>query len=326
MKKNKPTILITGSEGSLASWVIKKVTTDYNIIGVDNCVRHGPQHKERTYTFLQGDLCDQLWVDSIFKEHKPDYVLHCAAQIYGVAGLNRQGADILTNNINSTISILSASAKYKIQKIAYISSSMVYERASSFPLVEDMVDNLPLPNTGYGTSKLVGERLVIEYHKQYGLDYVIWRPFNIVTPLEQFEHEHGIAHVLTDFIKKIVLDQCESVEIFGSGDQIRCFTWINDVADTIVESSWLSCTKNQIYNLGSEVPTKIIDLAKLIWQKSGRSDQFRWHSIPNHKDDVITRIPDCNRAKTIGWHHTKMLEELVDICLATARRNNGSVL
>jgi UDP-glucose 4-epimerase len=314
----KPTILITGSEGSLAQWTIKKLQDNYTLVGVDNCSRYGVQPRERTYTFVHGDLCDHAWVDQIFEQYKPTYVLHCAAQIYGVVGFHKYSADILAGNATITHSVMSAAVKHGVKKVAYTSSSMVYERATKFPLVESMVDELPCPHTGYGLSKLFGERLVQEYHKQYGLDYVIWRPFNIITPLEQFESEPGIAHVFTDFIKKIVLDRCESVEIFGNGNQVRCFTWIDDIAETIANNSWLPETNSKIYNLSSETPTHIIDLAKMIWQRSGRTDDFRAHFVTSYQDDVITRIPNCDHARTIGWTHSKTVEELIDICIASA--------
>jgi UDP-glucose 4-epimerase len=323
---HKPTVLITGSEGSLASWIIDKIKHTYNIVGIDNCARYSNQSRNRSYTFVQGELCDINWVDNVFKQYKPTYVLHCAAQIYGVVGFHKYSADILASNSTSTHSVLAASVNHNVQKVAYLSSSMVYERATQFPLTEDMVSDLPCPSTGYGLSKLFGERLLIEYNKQYGLDYVIWRPFNIITPLEQFEHEPGIAHVFTDFIKKIVLDQCERVEIFGNGDQVRCFTWIDDVAEIISTMSWREETSKQIYNLGSENPTRIIDLAKIIWQRSGRTDKFQTQFVTSYKDDVITRIPSCDRARTIGWKHSKTLEELVDICIHSARKPNGPIL
>jgi nucleoside-diphosphate-sugar epimerase len=319
-KNDLPRLLITGSEGSLAQWIIKKISHEYNIIGVDNCARYGMQNRDRDYTFLQGDLCDHAWVDSVFDQHRPRYVLHCAAQIYGVVGFHKYSADILAGNATSTHSVLAAAARWQVKKVAYLSSSMVYERADTFPLTEDMVEDLPCPHTGYGLSKLFGEKLVKEYHRQYGLDYVIWRPFNIITPLEQFENEPGIAHVFTDFIKKIVLDKCESVEIFGNGNQVRCFTWIDDVAETIAQASWLPETSQQAYNLGSETPTQIIELARMIWQQSGRTDDFHAHFVTSYQDDVITRIPSSAKAQGIGFRHTKTVQELVDVCIAAATK------
>lgn len=316
IQKNNPTILITGSEGSMANWLIKNNLSNYNIVGIDNCARYGEKTVARSYILEQGDLCDFNWVESVFAKHKPDYVIHAAAQIYGVVGFHKYSADILGSNATSTHSVLSACAKHHVKKIAYFSSSMVYERSTSTPFSEDMVADSACPITGYGFSKLYGEKLVEEYYKQYGLNYVIWRPFNVVTPLEKFENEFGIAHVIPDMIKKISIDRTSSVEIFGDGQQVRCFTWIGDVADLVGQWSWDAITDCQAFNIGGDTPISMTDLCKIIWSKTRKDEPFVAHYVTSYKDDVIIRIPDCTKAQnTFKWAHSKTLNDMIDICL-----------
>lgn len=309
-------MLITGSEGSLASWIIKQVVDDFEIVGLDNCARYGDKFPDRLYHFEKGDLCDGQWVDSIFAKYRPDLVIHAAAQIYGVVGFHKFSADILGSNATSCHSVFAAASKYGVRKVAYISSSMVYERSKQVPFDETQTQSLPCPSTGYGFSKLYGERLLQEYGLQYNLDWVVWRPFNVVTPLESMEQEFGIAHVIPDFIKKIAVDRCQSVEIFGDGNQVRCFTWIDDVARIINDWSWRAETSREIYNIGSESPTKIIDLAKMIWHKARPDDDFDCHYVGSYIDDVLIRIPDCSKLRKMsGWSHSKTLDEMIEQCL-----------
>lgn len=310
----KPKLLLTGSEGSLAQWCIKRLELTYDIVGVDNFSRYGFQDRDRSYVFEQVNLTNLTEVDTLFSKYKFDYVLHCAAQIYGVKGFHIYSADILNNNTVSTANLLASCVQHQIKKIAFISSSMVYENAIVFPLREEYTDTIAPPTTGYGMSKLIGERMLKEYRAQYGLNYVVWRPFNIVTPHERSDREPGIAHVMADFIEKIIFKKDPVIEIFGDGNQIRCFTWIDDIAKIISEKSFDSITDDQIYNVGSETPTRIIDLAKMIYQQSNRTDFFNPKFIDIYTDDVKLRIPDCSKAKTIGWSHTKTIEELVYIC------------
>lgn len=321
---NKPCVLVTGSEGSLASWLIRKMLDTYQIIGVDNCNRYGDRGGSRAYQFEKGDLCDSVWLDGIFQKHRPDYVIHAAAQIYGVVGFHKYSADILGSNSTSSHSVFRACVQHQVKKVAYISSSMVYERSVQTPFVETQTQDLPCPKTGYGFSKLYGERLLQEYGQQYGIDWTIWRPFNVVTPLEQFEKEFGIAHVIPDMIKKIAVDRCTSVEIFGDGNQVRCFTWIDDVADLIATWSWRSETSREIYNIGGEEPVKIVDLARMIWKKTRGEENFVCHFIQSYQDDVIIRIPDSNKIQSLtGWRHSKTTVEMIDSCLWDTSR--GSV-
>jgi len=312
---NKPTILITGSEGSLAQWIISYLKDDYNIIGIDNCLRYGVADVNRNYNFLQLDLNDLLSLQNLFDSHSIDYVLHCAAQIYGVKGFHIYSADIISNNTVSTSNLLKVCTKQNVKKVIYISSSMVYENATSFPLSEEMTDTIAMPSTGYGLSKLIGERMLKEYNSQYGLNYVVWRPFNIITPYERSDSEPGISHVFADFIQKIIINKDKEIEIFGNGEQIRCFTWIDDIAKIIANASFLSITDGETYNVGSESPTKIIDLAKMIFKASDRTDEFCAKFVDIYQDDVKYRVPSSSKAQKIGWRHTKTLEELVNICV-----------
>lgn len=321
-KRNKPTILITGSEGALASWMIKNNLDGFNLIGLDSCARYNEKNTHPSYKLEIGDLCDIKWVNHMFERYRPDYVIHAAAQIYGVSGFHKYSADILGINAVSTYSVLNACKKYDVKKISYLSSSMVYERGENPPFDEKQVETLPCPHTGYGFSKLFGEKLIKEYNEQYNLNYVIWRPFNIVNPYESSKNEFGIAHVIPDMIKKIMIDQTPSVEIIGNGQQVRCFTWINDVSELICKWSWESITDCEEYNIGGETPTTITDLCKIIWEKTRKDENFSCYYTNPLKYDVQKRIPDYSKAqKTFNWKHSKSLEEMIEICINETKLN-----
>jgi len=315
---SKKTILITGSEGSLAQWVIPYLLPDYHVVGVDNFFRYGDISRQRDYAFRNGDLCNQQWLDEIFSMHKPDFVLHCAAHIYGVVGLHKYCADILGANSVSTYNVLRCCVNHDVEKISYVSSSMVYESSSQFPLTEDQVEGLPCPSTGYGFSKLVGEKMVTEFHKQYKLNYTIWRPFNIVTPLESSDSEPGIAHVFADFVQKIVLDKQVPLQILGNGEQTRTFTWIDDVAEFIALHSWQDYTNGEAYNLAGDTNVRILDLAQMIWKQAQRKEDFVAEFQKNYSDDVIKREPSTVKAQQLGWKHSKTIEQMVEICVGSA--------
>lgn len=311
-------ILITGSEGSLAQWMIQHHLFNEDIVGIDNHQRYGETSRKRNYAFLPVDLRDTAALDLVFRNHKISFVFHCAAAIYGVGGFHKYSADILANNVITTANITEACVRHHVPKIAYISSSMVYERATEFPLTEGMTLDIAAPTTGYGFSKLAGERIIQQYHQQHGIDYVIWRPFNIVTPHEVSDDEPGIAHVMADLITKTRQGQTP-LEIFGNGEQIRCFTWIDSVSEFIAAWSRSHVTDNQIYNIGSETPTRILDLAQMIHQRLRPGIPFEWQSVATYSDDVKNRVPDCSQARSLGWRHDKTIEELVDLCIGEYR-------
>jgi nucleoside-diphosphate-sugar epimerase len=211
-----------------------------------------------------------------------------------------------------------------VGRMINISSSMVYERCRDHPSREEDVDDSLIPSTDYGLSKLVGERLTKAFQRQYGINYVIWRPFNIITPHEKGEEDLGTSHVFADFIKNIVLEKHSELPIIGDGEQVRCFTWIGDVARGIAEHSFDTRTENQTFNLGNPEPITMKDLANLIYGSaktygliSGNGAGLSFQTKMSFDDDVRTRIPDVSKAKEVlGWEPTLKTSESVDRCIA----------
>ena len=312
--KNKKKILVTGSEGSLMQYVIPVLMDQgYEVIGVDNFARYGEIERKRNYDFIRGDLTDVNFVDSLFNGKKIDGVIQAATLIYGVGGFNKYPADILSKDIVLHQNILWAMKKYGVKKVTYISSSMVYERCINHPSKEEDAFNSLIPSTDYGMSKLVGEKLCIAFARQYGLKYTIWRPFNIITPHEVAEKEQGLSHVFADFIQNLLIEKKNPLPIFGDGEQIRCFTWIGDIANAIGKYSFLDKTDNEIYNLGNPEPISMKDLARLIHQGK---EELKFKTIKEYNDDVIIRIPDITKASNdLNFTPTKKVKDSIKTCM-----------
>jgi UDP-glucose 4-epimerase len=283
----------------------------HEVIGIDNFARYGVIERERNYTFIQGDLTDMAFVDQIMEG--VDGVVQAAALIYGVGGFHKYPADILSKDVVLHQNILWAMKKHNVEKVAYISSSMVYERCQEHPSREEHVMESLIPSTDYGLSKLVGERLCMAFHQQFGIKYVIWRPFNIITPYESAEKEQGMSHVFADFINNIVVKKMNPLPIIGSGEQVRCFTWIDDVAKLIGEFSFDQKTDNQEYNIGNPEPITMKELALLMHEGP---EPLKFETVREYADDVMIRIPDVTKAiEELGFEPSVKVKESVDICL-----------
>ena len=309
--------LITGSEGSLMQAVIPKLLAQgHTVVGIDNLYRYG-QVQGSGYNFNQLDLLDFDKIAHLFKD--VDYIIHAAAKIYGVGGFNKFCADIIGDDISIFRNILQLSVKNNIKRIIYISSSMVYETCiqdPAFPVDETMVESCPMPKTDYGLSKLVGERLCYAFHKQYGLDYTIWRPFNIITPYELAEGEQGISHVFADFIKNILVKKLNPLPIIGDGEQIRCFTWIDDVANIVAEYSLKDVTKNQEFNICNVEPISMKELAKKIYSSTKNEKSLEFNTVIDYKNDVRVRIPSIQKLTTaIGEYKFQPVDISIKRCI-----------
>lgn len=320
-------ILVCGSEGSLMQATIPYLLKmGHNIRGVDNFFKYEKIERARGYEFIEGDLCDISLVKRVCKSI--DIVIQSAARLFGVVGFHKYPADILSKDVSLHQNVLWQALSDNVQKVVYISSSMAYGGGTKVPYLEADADDMPAPPTDYGLSKLVGERLCKAFYSQYGLKYTIWRPFNIVTPYEKAENEPGISHVFADFIKKIVIDRQNPVEIFGDGEQIRCFIWIEEVASAIAKYSLEPVTVCEVFNIGNPEPVTMKELANKIYNVAkekgiippGQSLNFT--RLPIYEDDVRVRIPSIEKAKRVlGWEPRVSLDEALHKCIDVAIEN-----
>lgn len=303
----------------MQSVIPRLLAQGHEITGVDNLYRHGKKSSLAGdhYRFIQQDLTDREATVALCQGQ--DSVFLAAAKIYGVGGFNHYCADIISDDTAIQGNILQGCTKHGVGRVIYISSSMVYETCVQDldqPVKEDLVNLCLMPRTDYGLVKLLGERMCESFHKQYGLDYTIWRPFNIITPNENSMSEQGFSHVFADFIKHIVIDKLNPLPILGDGEQIRCFTWIDDIADIISQHSFSPETLNQAYNVCNVEPVSMKTLAQRIYGKTGRQDPLLFHTSKHYANDVRVRVPDITKLRSIiGDRQFQDLNTSLDLCL-----------
>ena len=320
-------VLVCGSEGSLMSYVIPQLSLyGEDIWGIDTCERYGSRSriaKDVPYNFIHADLCDREKVNTIFEIVKPDYVIQAAAKIYGVGGFNKNCGDILADDVALHSNVLQACVTHDVKTVVFISSSMVYEsvRKGVLPVVEPDVWEFGIPKTDYGLSKMTNERLCMAFKQQYDLDYIIYRPFNIITPHED-AGAMGDSHVFADFFQRLVLEDAEELPIYGDGNQVRCFTWIDDVAAEIAAFPVTETNRlNRAYNIGNNQPINMRELAQEIRRqafelKMVTTPDVRFKHLDPWPNDVEYRVPDISLIQEImGWSPKTTWQQSVNKCL-----------
>lgn len=325
-------ILVTGSAGSLGSEICKQLEFYPNS---DDCAFIGLDKNDGPEVGYQCDILDPDDYDWRYDEEYDNFrrfdVIHCAANIYGVGGFNAHCADILGKDIEMTRQMLDFFVSRPNRgRFVYLSSSMVYERVKGDPyLTEIAVDDFPAPLTEYGLSKFTGERLVKAYAKQYGIEYTIWRPFNIITPYEVPEGDkssQGYSHVFADFFNNILVKKLNPLPIIGDGNQVRCFTWYEEVAECIVHNLMNEggriLSTNEIFNIGNQEPVRMVELANMIVNtgiEMGLVDpdiKLGFVTTKTYPNDVQIRIPAINKAKTmLNWEAKIKTKESVERCM-----------
>ena len=167
------------------------------------------------------------------------HVIHLAAIVGGIANFHRLPHTLTEVNNALASAVIRAALEQRVERFVYVSSSMVFERATEFPTPEDYLPDCPVPRSAYGFSKLTGEVYCRAANEEHGLPYTICRPFNAYGPGETPDREPGIAHAVPDLIAKALAGQ-RPLQIFGSGQQTRTLTHVDDIADGIVTRDELS--------------------------------------------------------------------------------------
>lgn len=291
----------------------------HEVTGVDTCEKWGYQATRRKYRFITGDCANPDVVGPLIKGMNG--VIQATATLAGVVGFHRRAADILTNDLAAHGTVLRLAAAAGVRRVVYISSSMVYEQCTTQPLAEDS-EGSRLPQTDYGLSKLVGERMSKAFWTQYGLPFTIWRPFNIIDPGEAGTDDPGVSHVFADFIHRLVIRQQNPLDILGDGLQVRSFAHVHEIGQAIARHSFSPLTQNNIYNLGTPETTTMRGLAQKIFQKARERRMVRsegplqFRTLPVVETDVKQRIGDFTKARReLNWKASISLDESIESCL-----------
>ena len=181
------TVLVSGSAGFIGGYVVEELLRrGHEVVGIDNLSKYGRVTKSyddhRSYTFVEGDARDVDLMTKLLLDC--DHFIAGAAMIGGISYFHTYAYDLLATNeriiATSCDAAIEAHHAGRLQKVTYLSSSMVFESATSWPSAEGQEHEIPPPISSYGFQKLAVEYFARAAHSQYGLPYTILRPFNCV--------------------------------------------------------------------------------------------------------------------------------------------------
>lgn len=250
-------------------------------------------------TFVQGSITDAGLVATLFAEHRFDYVYHLAA--YAAEGLSHFIRSYnYHNNVIGSINLVNAAVNAGcVSRFVFTSSIAVYG-AGQTPMLEEMV---PEPEDPYGIAKYAVEMDLKAAHEMFGLEYTIFRPHNVYGEHQNIGDRY--RNVVGIFMNHAM--QRRPLPVFGDGLQTRAFTHISDVANIIVECVTNPKAANTVFNVGSESPRTVLDVARAVSQAFGIAVDVS-HLPPRR--EVVHAFSSSKRCKDIfGERPTLMLEE-----------------
>jgi UDP-glucose 4-epimerase len=293
-------VLVTGGAGAIGTAVARRLVRDpaWEVRVSDQ--REPPAELREAVEVHRGDLRDLG--DAREAMLGCTHVVHLAAIVGGIANFHKLPHTLLEVNNGLYNAVFRAALEQRVERLVYVSSSMVFERATEFPTTEAHLADCPAPRSAYGFSKLAGEVYCRALHAEHGLPFTICRPFNAYGPGELPDDEPGIAHMVPDLIQKVLSGQ-RPLQIFGSGGQTRTLTHIDDIADGIVTAMGSPAGENEDFNISASEERSVADLARMIWEACGEDpDAFELERLPSFEVDVQRRWPSVDKARRLlGW-------------------------
>ena len=301
-------VLVTGGAGTIGSAVVRRLLGDpaYEVRVSDQ--RAAPQWMREGCEVHTGDLRQLQEARTAIAGCS--HVIHLAAIVGGIANFHRLPHTLTEVNNALYNAVIRAALDHDVERFLYVSSSMVFERAEVFPTPEAYLPDCPVPRSAYGFSKLTGEVYCRAAHEEHGLRYTICRPFNAYGPGETPDFEPGIAHAVPDLIAKVLSGQ-RPLEIFGSGEQTRPLTHVDDIADGVVTALGAPAAENEDFNISASRELTVAEIARIVWEACGRDPaEFALAHRPSFAVDVQRRWPSVEKARRmLGWEARIDVEE-----------------
>jgi UDP-glucose 4-epimerase len=324
------TVAVTGAAGFIGGYLAEELLgRGYAVIGIDDFSKYGPVRRSfddhPAYTFVEGDARDTELMTRLLAGC--DQLVAAAAMVGGIAYFHARAYDLLAANERITgatcDAAIQARSAGRLRKVTWVSSSMVYESADSWPSHEGQQLEVPPPLSAYGFQKLAVEYFARAAWDQYRLPFTIVRPFNCVgvgegraLGAEQIMSGNirlALSHVVPDLVQKVLKGQ-DPLHVLGSGDQLRHYTYGGDVAAGIVAAMEHPDAVNEDFNISSAQGITVAELAGRIWARiHGPDIPLRLAHDAPFRHDVQRRVPSTGKAKRVlGFEAMTTLDEMLD--------------
>lgn len=297
MSKSRDVYFITGGSGFIGSnfihYLFEKFDDDVFVINYDKLTYAGNQANLKSvenrlnYRFFQGDIIDHDFVNRIFNQYKPDFVINFAAESHVDRSIGKPEDFIKTDTLG-VFSLLEAARKHEIKRFIQISTDEVYGSIEEGKFTEES----PLfPSSPYSASKAGGDRLAYSYFVTYGLPVIVTRASNNYGPLQYPEK------LIPLFITN-ALDG-KKLPIYGDGKNVRDWLFVKDHCAG-VEFVLRNGVEGEIYNIGGNCEKENLEITTEILKATDKDESLIKYVKDRAGHDRRYALDDTKLEK-LGW-------------------------
>ncbi|MFQ5495771.1 MAG: GDP-mannose 4,6-dehydratase, partial [Phycisphaerae bacterium] len=319
--------LITGGAGFIGSHLGERLLrTGHEVVALDDLSTGSRRNlasiiDDPRFRFVYDDVRNSETLHVLVSQ--ADVVFHLAAAV-GVQLIVDRPVHTIETNIHGSEVVLAVANKFR-KPVLIASTSEVYGKSEQVPFRED--DDTVLGSTrfsrwSYACSKAIDEFLALAYHQQYGLPAVVVRFFNTVGPRQTGRY----GMVIPRFVERALRN--EPLMIYGTGKQSRCFGYVGDVVDAVIDLMNSKEAAGRVYNIGSTEEITIEDLADKIIRMTDSRSEKRYigyeEAYGRPFDDMMRRVPCLDRIKAATGYNPKTgLDEILRQVIAEKREMVG---
>lgn len=299
-------ILVVGGAGYIGSHMVKMLLdSGQDVVTLDN-LSSGHRDAVLGGEFVQGDLADQVCLERIFVEHRPEAVMHFASFIQVGESVQKPNA-YYRNNVTNTLNLLDTMLKFDVKKFIFSSTAAVFGEPEYVP-IDEAHPNRPL--NPYGRSKWMIEQILSDYEKAFNFRSVCLRYFNAAgaDPDGQLGERHEPETHLIPLILQAASGQREYIQVFGrdydtpDGTCIRDYIHVTDLCSAhLAALEYLNHGgTSDKFNLGNGAGFSVQEVIDAVEKVSGKAVTVL--NGPRRPGDPARLVADSERAKTIlGW-------------------------
>jgi UDP-glucose 4-epimerase len=249
-----------------------------------------------------GNSCDFELVRKLIRGTA--YIFNLAGHVSHIESMQEPFEDLQMNAVAPLTVLEACKVENREARIVYSGTRQSYGRPDTVPLVETQ---LLKPVDVNGVNKMAGEWFHMVYHRAYGIPAVSLRLINTYGPRQLVKH---VRQGFVGWFIKQAIDG-EEIQVFGDGQQLRGFNYVDDVVDALLIAGVNDKVKGDYFNLGGERPMTLEEFVKLLLKAAGRGS-YRIVPFPSDKKSIDVGSVYSSAAKfnlATGWRARVGLEE-----------------